>query len=204
MVGVDPDREDQCCRVQQHSVIHENITFVHGDSSSKFPHFNEQYYDVHFSSFVLQWLNPREKEILIDTAFKILRPGEKIAIQSHEGLCAIVRDAANIFLNNTDNATAKVQSYFVNKSVIETLLRNAGFSLLHSEYFHSPYTFPTAEDFLAFVYASDYYDETKISQTEKNDFFKQIVNKDGTVTLLDPTIYQIIGEKSELSSLNCY
>jgi hypothetical protein len=28
-----------------------------------------------------------------------------------------------------------------------------------------------------------------------------LTNKDGTVTLLDPTIYQIIGEKSELSSV---
>ena len=163
VVGVDPDIERISVAVQHQSAIHGNITFVHGDSSSQFPNFNDQYDDVHFSSFVLQWLNANEKENLIDKAFRILKPGGKIAIQSHEGDCAIFKEAANIFLNNANNRTAKVQSYFVNKSVIEALLTKAGFSLLHSEYFHSPYTFPTAEDFL------DYYDETNMHLSKEEE-----------------------------------
>ncbi|CAB4034132.1 Hypothetical predicted protein [Paramuricea clavata] len=52
VVGVDPDIERIKVAVQQRSGGHENITFVHGDSSSTFPHFNEQYYDVHFGTLV--------------------------------------------------------------------------------------------------------------------------------------------------------
>jgi ubiquinone/menaquinone biosynthesis C-methylase UbiE len=195
VVGVDPDIERISFAVQHQSAIHGNITFVHGDSSSQFPNFNDQYYDVHFSSFVLQWLNANEKENLIDNAFRILKPGGKIAIQSHEGDCAIFKEAANIFLNNANNRTAKVQSYFVNKSVIEALLTKAGLSLLHSEYFHSPYTFPTAEDFL------DYYDDTNISQKEENEFFKQIVNRDGTVIFFIQLSITSLDKRLSLSSL---
>ena len=195
VVGVDPDIERIKVAVQQQSCIQENITLVHGDSSSKFPHFNEEYYDVHFSNFVLQWLNDREKEKFIDTAFKTLKPGGKIAILSNEEDPVIVTEAGKIVLEDIDNGKEKVQPYFVKKSVIEILLRRAGFAVLHSEYFHNPYTFATAEDFLALVYCSDYFDDTKISQGRKNDWVKTFVAKDGTVTVLDPTIYQIIGKK---------
>ena len=140
VVGVDPDIERINVAVQKQSGIHENVTFVHGDSSSKFSHFNEQYYDVHFSSFVLQWLNADEMEKFIRTAFKILKPRGKVVIQSYEEDPAIARQTANIFLNNTDNKIAKVPTYFVNKSIIEILLTKAGFSLLYSEYYRRTIT----------------------------------------------------------------
>ena len=195
VVGVDPGIERIKVAVQQQSGIHENITFVHGDSWSTFPHFNEQYYDVNFSNFVLQWLNAREKEKFIDTASKTLKPGGKKAILSYEEDPVIVMEAGKLILEDIDNAREKVQPYFAKKSVIETLLRRAGFGVLHSKYFHNPYTFATAEDLLAFVYGSDYFDDTKISQRRKNDWVKTFVDKDGTVTVLYPTTYQIIGEK---------
>ncbi|CAB3998003.1 Hypothetical predicted protein [Paramuricea clavata] len=195
VVGVDPDIERIKVAVQKQSGIYENITFVHGDSSSTFPHFNEQYYDVHFSNFVLQWLNAQEKEKFIETASKTLKPGGKIAILSYEEDPVIIREAGKIVLEDIDNAKEKVQPYLVKKSVIEILLKRARFAVLHSEYFHNPYTFATAEDFLAFVYGSDYFDDTKISQRRKNDWVKTFVDKDGTVTLLYPTLYQIIGKK---------
>jgi ubiquinone/menaquinone biosynthesis C-methylase UbiE len=42
VVGVDPDIDRIKFAVQQHSGNHKNITFVHGDSSTTFLHFNEQ------------------------------------------------------------------------------------------------------------------------------------------------------------------
>ena len=81
-------------------------------------------------------------------------------------------EAGKLILEDIDNAREKVQHYFAKKSVIETLLRRAGFGVLHSKYFHNPYTFATAEDLLAFVYGSDYFDDTKISQRRKNDWVK--------------------------------
>ena len=56
--------------------------------------------------------------------------------------------------------------------------------------------FANVEDFLAFLCASDYYDDEKISQNKKSNVLKRIVNEDGTVTVYEPTIYQIIGKKS--------
>ena len=109
--------------MQQQSGSHEKITFVHGDSTSTFPHINEQYYDVHFSNFVLQWLNVQERQKFIDTASETLKPGGKIAILSYEEDPVIVREAGKLILEDIGNAKEKVQPYFVKKSVIETLLR---------------------------------------------------------------------------------
>ena len=203
VVGVDPDIERIKVAAQKHSGIHDNIVFIHADSSSEFLQLNIRHYDVHFSNFVIQWLNPDEKKKFIGTAFQVLKPGGKIVIQSHEEYNVAVMKAANQFAGNTSNTIAKVQTYCLSKAAMETLLTKAGFSVIYSEYFHCPYTFASAEDFLAFVNASDYYDDTKISQTKKDEFFKQIVNKDGTVTVDDPTIYQIIAMKNDLNIINC-
>ena len=195
VIGVDPDLERIKLAAEQHSDVHQNITFISGDSSSQFPHFDKQYYDVHFSNFVFQWLNIDEKEKFLRSAFQILKPGGKIAIQSHEGDDAIVMELAEKFHHKTNDSKAKTPQYYVSKEATETLLRKAGFTLLYSDYFHYTHTFATTEDFLAFFYASHYHDETKISQDDKNDLIRRIVNKDGSVTLFDPTVYQIVARK---------
>ena len=197
VVGVDPDEERIKLATEQHSGDHQNITFISGDSSSQFPHFDKQYYDVHFSNFVFQWLNTDQKEKFLNTAFSVLKPGGKIAILSHEGDNAAVMEHVIKYHDKTENTMKKTPLYFVSKSTTEDLVKKAGFSLLHSEYFHAPYTFASAEAFLACFYASDYYNTTNISETNKAELIKRIVNKDGSVTYFDPTIYQIVAEKPE-------
>ena len=195
VVGVDPDLERIKLATKQHSSDYQNITFISGDSSSQFPHFDKQYYDIHFSNFVFQWLNTDEKEKFLNTAFRVLKPGGKIAILSHEGDNATVMALAEKFHHKTNDTMTKTPKYYVSKEATESLLRKAGFTLLYSDYFHYTHTFPTTEDFLAFFYASDYHDETKISQEDKNDLIRRIVNDDGSVTLFDPTVYQIVARK---------
>jgi hypothetical protein len=90
---------------------------------------------------------------------------------------------------------AQIYPHYVNKAVTESLLRKAGFSILYSDYYYNPYTFAQAEDFLAFFYASEYFEETNISQKKKVDLIKRIVNEDGSVTVFDPTVYQIVARK---------
>jgi ubiquinone/menaquinone biosynthesis C-methylase UbiE len=198
VVGVDPDFERIKVAAEKHSSAHQNITFVHGNSSSQFLHRNERYYDVHFSNFVFQWLNSDEKEKFIKTAHKILKPGGRIAIQSHEGDNAAVVEVTKKFHDmKTNSSTATTPLYFVSKATTEALLRKAGFSILYSGYFKIPYRFADVEDFLAFFYASDYYDEASLSHKEKNDLIRRIVNDDGSVTLFDPTVHQIVAEKNE-------
>ena len=197
VVGVDPDVERIKVATKQHSGVYTNIIFIPGDSSSQFPHFNEQHYDVHFSNFVFQWLNTDEKVKFIKTAFQILKPGGKIVIQSHEGDNAAVMELAKEYHGRGKDTMTNVPQYCVSKVTTEGLLRNEGFSLLYSNYLNNPYTFANADDFLAFFYASDYFDETSIDQTRKNDLIRRISNKDGSVTVLDPSVYQIVAKKRD-------
>ena len=153
VVGVDPDLARINVAIQKHSDVHDNITFKHGDSSSQFPHCDEQYYDIHFSNFVFQWLNTQEKIRFIHAAFKNLKSGGKIAIQSYEEDADIVNEAAALFLNDTTNVKEKVPVYFMKKSMTESLLTEAGFVILTSEYFDTCYTFPTAEAFPSLAFS---------------------------------------------------
>ena len=50
-----------------------------GDSSSHFPHYNNGYYDTHFSNLVLHWLTDQEKDVFFRTALNCLKPGGTIA-----------------------------------------------------------------------------------------------------------------------------
>ena len=195
VVGVDPDLARINVAIQKHSDVHDNIAFKHGDSSSQFPHCDEQYYDIHFSNFVFQWLNTQEKIQFIHAAFKNLKPGGKIAIQSYEEDADIVKEAANLFHNDTANAKENVPVYPMKKSMTECLLREAGFVILSSEYFNRPYTYPTAEDFLVCFVASDYYDMRRICHTKKKDFFNKFANNDGTVSFYHPSVFQIIAKR---------
>jgi hypothetical protein len=94
------------------------------------------------------------------------------------------------------NAKEKVPfQYFVKKSVTEKLLQKSGFVILASEYYQRSYTFCRADEFLAFVFASDYYDKTKVSFIKKKEFMNKFVNDDGTLTLFVPSVYQIVARK---------
>lgn len=193
VVGVDPDMERIKVAIHKHSVgIHENIIFEHGDSSSQFPHFDEQYYDIHFSNFVFQWLNPKEKDIFVQTAIRCLKPGGKIAIQCQEEDAHIVKEAAKLFHGISK---AKVPVYYVTKSVTETLLQQAGFDIISSEYCEHSYTFSSAQSFFSCFCVSDYYDESLISAVEKAKLFNKIANSNGTVTFFAPSLYQVIASK---------
>ena len=143
VVGVDPDKERIELAVQKHCGNHENITFVNSDSSNQFPHRGEQYYDVYFSSFALQWLNAYEKKTFITTAFESLKPGGKIAIQSHDGDYEKVSEITKLLVKDDSSGISMIQAHLVNKSEIETLLRKAGFTLpytvnMFKRLIHSP------------------------------------------------------------------
>ncbi|XP_046856010.1 ubiquinone/menaquinone biosynthesis C-methyltransferase UbiE-like [Xenia sp. Carnegie-2017] len=84
VVGVDPDIGRIEYAKQKHLSLHENLVFENGDSSTEFHQRSKSYYDVHFSSFVFQWLSPERKEEYARVAFESLKHGGIIALQSHE------------------------------------------------------------------------------------------------------------------------
>ena len=67
VVGVDPILERITIAKEKHH--RPNLTFLHGDSTSTFVRNAKEHYDIHFSNFVFNWVNPEEKKVFIETAF---------------------------------------------------------------------------------------------------------------------------------------
>ena len=194
VIGVDPDLQRINVALHKHPCSHENIEFVQGESSSQFPHNEEQYYDAHFSNFVFQWLHPDEKNIFVKTAFRCLKPGGIIAIQSHESYPDVIRLTAKYFEQCSKTNTP---SYYMKKAATENLLQKENFVIVSSKYYQRPYIFSSAQQFLTFFCASDYYDESSLSSTMKAELFSKISNPDGTVTIYEPTAFQVIAKKPD-------
>lgn len=195
VVGVDPDEERIKVALRKHCGVKQNISFKHGDSSSQFPHFNEEYYDVHYSSSVFLWLTDREKDIYLKAAFNCLKPGGRIAIQCQEKNPEIFSKVQELVPDDEieDNRTP---FQLVAKSVTDLLLKQSGFEILSSDYVKYDHKFSSLDCFLTWYCASGYIDESKILPHKKEAFAKKFVDDDGTI-YLDMWIYRIIGKKPD-------
>ena len=194
VIGVDPDEERIKVAIQKHCGAKKNIKFIAGDSSSHFPHYNEGYFDVHFSNFVFLWLNTQEKDMFLNTALSCLKPGGRIALHSTEVNPEIFLRVPELL---PDEEIENNRSPFkvVDKSVTESMLFSSGFEIVSSEYAKYGYVFPSLDYFLTWFCASGYIDENKIVPHKKEAFAKKFVNDDGTVEL-DMMAYRIIAKKS--------
>ena len=54
----------------------------------------------------------------------------------------MTKEAVNLVANDTTSTKENVPVYLMKKAMTESLLREAGFVILLSEYFHRTYTFP--------------------------------------------------------------
>ena len=79
VVGVDPD--DARIKIAQENFNHvPNVKFLVGNSVTGFPHDNDEYYDLHFSSNAFHWILREEQKLYIEKAYQCLKPGGCIAI----------------------------------------------------------------------------------------------------------------------------
>ena len=195
VVGVDPDIERINIAVEKHS--YENIIFRQGQSSTKFPHYDEQYFDLHFSNFVFQWLNNYEKKIFVQGAFNCLKPGGKIAIQSHDEQPEIVNEFTKLLGPDSVESNSPTV-HLIEKNAAEKLLENIGFRIVSSKYMFKLCEFQNIAQFCSWVYASDYCDARKMSPQSMKNFTNRFQNQDGSLILRDPSIYQIVGLKMHL------
>ena len=81
VVGVDPD-EARIKIAQEKFKDVENLTFLVGNSVTGFPHARDEFYDLHFSSGVFNWVLGEEKKLYIQKAYQCLKSGGCIAIQA--------------------------------------------------------------------------------------------------------------------------
>ncbi|XP_028412415.1 uncharacterized protein LOC114535236 [Dendronephthya gigantea] len=79
VVGVDPDAARIKIAVEKYKEC-SNLHFHVGDSVAGFPHDDQPYYDTHVSTHVFHWIPNDGKVIYIQTAYKCLKSGGKLAI----------------------------------------------------------------------------------------------------------------------------
>ena len=79
VVGVDPD-EARIKIAQEKFKDVENVKFVVGNSVTGFPHDNDEYYDLHFSTNAFHWVLGEEKKLYVEKAYQCLKQGGHIAI----------------------------------------------------------------------------------------------------------------------------
>ena len=195
VVGVDPILERISIAKEKHH--RPNLTFLHGDSASAFVRNSVEHYDIHFSNYVFNWVNPEEKKVFIETAFGCLKPGGKIAMISLDGLPDVLYAMADLLSEDENHSKWTPTLHLAKKTDVEVMLKNAGFVIISSEYKPNTHVFESVNQFLGWICATLYIPHRNLSASEMEEFSRRFCNKDGTVTMFDPLVYEIIAMKPE-------
>jgi ubiquinone/menaquinone biosynthesis C-methylase UbiE len=127
--GVDPDPNRIEIAIQTAKNIRQ---FTVGNSSSVFPHSDEEFYDVFFSNFVFHWLNTCEKKEYLNRAVKCLKPGGRLAIHSADEwpqpIAALLEMAVAV------NAM-KPALYFVGRTAVDSMCKSLALKFLPARLF---------------------------------------------------------------------
>ena len=191
VVGVDPDEER--IRVAKENLANlSNVTVQVGDSVSGFPHANEAYYDLHFSSNVFHWLSLDERSEYVKKAFESLKPQGFLAIQGgpkqDDEIYSRITESYN---SKSSNTGPKIT--FVDEQDIKALLTTSNFSDVETKLVNECSYFDSFDDFAAFWSASAYTDINELPDKQAlEDFKKKIILPDGRVKMT----YKIIQIKA--------
>ncbi|XP_046856019.1 uncharacterized methyltransferase C70.08c-like [Xenia sp. Carnegie-2017] len=198
VVGVDPDIDGIHYANQHNCNVNENVSFEIGDSSSKFVQPNKSFYDAHFSNFSFQWLTLDEKKEFSQTAFECLKPNGQIALKSHEGYPEIAL-FAEYLISKKQNALTyindkKLIQFFISKDETTSLIEEMGFVIISSDYDIGKQRYETLDDFLNFLALLIIMPQA--CPTVRKEFMARFGNEDGSVNLVDDTLYQIVTRKN--------
>ena len=190
--GVDPNES----RIQIAIQTAKNTNFTVGSSSSYFPHYNEGFYDVHFSNFVFHWLNRKEKEDYFERARNCLKPGGRLAIhgagQRPQTLEALLEMAVSV-------KAIEPAPYFVKRETVDSMFTDFGFQIVSSESLSYEFNFASIESFLSWTCATFYIDEAYFSSLVGKERLMKFTDKDKKVHFKHEA-YRIVGIKSNTNS----
>ena len=193
VVGVDPD-EERIKVAKENLADLPNVTVQVGDSVSGFPHANEAYYDLHFSSHVFHWLSLDERPEYVKKAFESLKPQGLVAIQSDptqdDDIYRRIKESYN---SRSTNAAPK--GTFVEEQGIKALLARYNFSDVETKLVNDCSYFDSFDDFAAWWSASAYTDINELPDKQVlEDLKKKIILSDGRVKMTMKLI-QVKGRK---------
>ncbi|XP_046847147.1 ubiquinone/menaquinone biosynthesis C-methyltransferase UbiE-like [Xenia sp. Carnegie-2017] len=192
-VGFDPDKYRIEVAMEKHLPARTNIIFFHGDSSSKFPHANEEFYDYVFCSSVLQWMSEHEKITFMKTVYSSLRPGGKLGVISSDANLKIVKCTQEL-VADSDIKSSRCPFKQITKLNAEEMLCKNGFLILSDKYFDYSYLFKTSDLYLSWFCASTYLDKQKFLPEKVENFIQHFQNEDGTIPF-EVTMYEILAIK---------
>lgn len=185
VVGVDPD-EARIKIAEEQFRDAGNVNFSVGDSATGFPHENDEYYDLHFSSNVFHWILGDGKKQYIEKAYQCLKPSGRIAILT----------SLKIFMPVPEDFQS-IMEILEEKEYIQLVKDVGGFRNVKTDKMNYVSNFASYGEFAAWFKASthqeldqekDWVKEflTKCTSTEADGRFKVEVND---------VIIQIVGEK---------
>ena len=196
-VGFDPDKYRIEVAMEKHLPGRTNIIFFHGDSSSKFPRANEEFYDYVFCSSVFHWMSESEKTAFLKTAYLSLRPGGKLAILSSDKMPEIAICTQQL-VADVDMKSGRAPLKLLKKQDAEGMLQQNGFVIKSSLYVDYPYQFKSLDYYLTWFCASAYIDKQNFLPEKIEKFAQKFENKDGTISIL-ASGYEIIAIKPDES-----
>ena len=182
VVGVDPD-EERIGVAEENLADLPNVAVQVGDSVSGFPHANEAYYDLHFSSHVFHWLSLDERPEYVKKAFESLKPQGFLAIQGLPRLDdEIDRRMLESYNSRSSNTGPKIT--YVEEPDMKALLARFNFSDVETKLVNECSYFDSFADFAAWWLATAHTDinETPDKQALE-DFKKKIILPDGRVKM---------------------
>ena len=191
VVGVDPD-EERIGVAEENLADLPNVAVQVGDSVSGFPHANEAYYDLHFSSHVFHWLSLDERPEYVKKAFESLKPQGFLAIQSlPTSDDEIDRRMLESYNSRSSNTGPKIT--YVDEQDMKPLLARFNFSHVETKLTNECTYYDSFDDFVAWYLASIHVDITKLPDKQAlEDYKKKFILPDGRVK----TTYKLIQVKA--------
>ena len=189
VVGIDPDNERISFAQSDDIEMPSNVTFHVGNSESRFLDDYQAYYNLHFSNHVFQWLNEEEKTHYVKVAYKCLKLGGVIAIQS------VAEPDDEIDYRLLGSALGWFKLHYTKESSARDLLIHAGFTEVDVTIIPSVIYYSSYQSMVKWFLASCKADITDVQDKKLLEEFKmKVIQKDGKVKY-QYNLVQIKGRK---------